>query len=80
MSKQRDYHVVPNKERGCWDVERERAKRSSGHFDTKSEAMERGRDLAKDTGVELVEHSKDGKIADPDSYGRDPNPPKDKKH
>jgi hypothetical protein len=30
--------------------------------------------------VELVIHKKDGTIADSDSYGNDPNPPKDKKH
>jgi len=30
--------------------------------------------------VEVVEHGKDGRIQDSDSYGRDPFPPRDKKH
>jgi len=29
---------------------------------------------------EVVIHRKDGSIRDSDSYGNDPNPPKDKKH
>ena len=79
MPKKRDYHVVPNQE-GGWDVRRERAERSSGHFDRKDDAMERGRELAKNNATELVEHGKNGRIQDSDSYGRDPNPPKDRKH
>ncbi len=42
--------------------------------------MDRARDLAKKAGVERVEHNKKGKIVDPDSFGKDPNPPKDNKH
>lgn len=79
MSK-RDYHVVPNKGRGGWDVKRERGERASGHFDRKSDAMEHGRHLAREQKTELVEHGRDGRIQDSDSYGNDPNPPKDKKH
>jgi uncharacterized protein YdaT len=75
----RDYHVVPNPD-GGWDVKREGGQRSSAHLDRKSDAMERGRDLARDARVELVEHRRDGSIRDSDSYGRDPNPPKDRQH
>ena len=35
----KEHHVVPNPD-GGWDVKRENAKRSSGHYDTKKEAME----------------------------------------
>ena len=59
---------------GGWDVRREGAERASGHFERKSDAMERGRELARDRKSELVEHGKDGRIQDSDSYGRDPNP------
>lgn len=48
MSRKRDYHVVPNSDRGGWDLRREGADRASGHFDRKSEAMDRGRDLARE--------------------------------
>jgi len=80
MTSKRDYHVVPNKDRGGWDVKREGADRASGHFDRKSDAMDRGRDLARDQRTELVEHGRNGRIQDSDSYGRDPYPPKDNKH
>jgi hypothetical protein len=79
MSK-RDYHVTPNKGRGGWDVKRERSERASDHFDRKGDAMDRARDLAIKAGVERVEHNQKGKIIDSDSYGNDPNPPRDKKH
>jgi hypothetical protein len=80
MAKKRDYHVVPNKERGGWDVEREKAARASGHFERKTDAMERARELAIKAKVERVEHNQKGKVVDSDSYGLDPNPPKDQKH
>jgi uncharacterized protein YdaT len=80
MSRKRDYHVVPNKDRGGWDVKREGAERASSHYDRKTDAMDRGRDLARTNRTELVEHGKDGRIQDSDSYGRDPFPPRDRKH
>ncbi len=76
----KDYHVVPNKERGGWDIKKEGADRSSGFYERKSEAMDRGRDLAKENRSELVEHDRRGRIRDSDSYGNDPNPPRDRKH
>lgn len=78
MAQKKDVHVVPNKDKGGWDVVREGSERASNHFDTKAEAEKRGRELAKQDKVEYVPHGKDGKIQDPDSYGNDPNPPKDK--
>jgi hypothetical protein len=80
MADKRDYHVVPNSDRGGWDVRREGTERSSGHFDRKSEAMDRGRELARDRRSELIEHGRDGRTQDSDSYGHDPHPPIDKKH
>jgi hypothetical protein len=35
---------------------------------------------AKQNQSEVVTHGRDGKIRDSDSYGNDPNPPRDKKH
>lgn len=43
-------------------------------------AMDEGRAQAKREKAELVIHGRDGKIQDSDSFGKDPNPPKDKKH
>jgi hypothetical protein len=73
----KDYHVVPNPD-GGWDVKREGAERASNHFDTKVPAIERGKNLAEKSGGELVEHKRDGTIRDSDSFGNDPNPPKDR--
>lgn len=68
-------HVVPNPA-GGWDVKQAGAQRSSGHFDTKREAVDRGRDLSNKQQTELVIHNKDGQIGQKDSNGNDPNPPK----
>ncbi|MBY0531312.1 MAG: DUF2188 domain-containing protein [Xanthobacteraceae bacterium] len=79
MGNKRDYLVVPNSDRGGWDVKREKADRSSGHFEKKSDAMDYGRGLAKQKRTELVEHGRNGRIQDSDSYGNDPVPPRDQK-
>ena len=80
MAKGKDQHVVPNKDRGGWDVQGEGNKRSTQHFDTQKEAADRAREIAINQKSEVVTHRKDGTIRDKDSYGNDPNPPKDKKH
>jgi len=48
--------------------------------ETQQEAIERAREQARREKVEVVIHRKDGTIRDSDSYGNDPNPPKDKKN
>ncbi|MBX3301053.1 MAG: DUF2188 domain-containing protein [Nitrospira sp.] len=78
MAGKRDIHVVPRED--GWAVRREGASRDSSHHDTKLDAMDAGRATARRERVELVEHGKDGRIQDSDSYGRDPYPPKDRKH
>jgi uncharacterized protein YdaT len=67
-------HVVPNPA-GGWDVKQAGAQRSSGHFDTKREAVDRGRELSNTQHTELVIHNKDGQIAQKDSNGPDSYPP-----
>lgn len=79
MGKRRDYHVVPSP-RGGWTIRREGAEGTSGHFDRKSDAMDRGRDLAREHRSELIEHGKDGRIRDRASYGKDAHPPKGGSH
>lgn len=72
------YHVKPQGDQ--WAVAKEGAERASGLFDTKQEALARGIELASTARAELVIHGQDGRIQDSDSYGNDPNPPRDKKH
>ncbi|PKF48771.1 DUF2188 domain-containing protein [Enterovibrio nigricans] len=68
-------HVVPNSD-GGWDIKQSGGQRSSGHFDTKQEAVKRARVISQNQQTELVIHNKDGKIAIKDSHGNDPFPPK----
>ncbi len=70
-----EHHVVPNPE-GGWDVKRNGADRASGHFETKLEAEQKGREISQHQKTELVIHNKDGKISGSDSHGNDPYPPK----
>lgn len=74
----KDVHVVPHKD--GWATKKEGADRAGVVVDTQREAIERAREQAKRERVEVVIHRKDGTIRDSDSYGNDPNPPKDKKN
>lgn len=65
------HHVVPNPA-GGWDVRRGGADRSSGHFDTKTPAVARGREISRNAGTELKVHNRNGQISQSDSHGRDP--------
>ena len=72
-------HVVPNKEKGGWDIKQSNGQKSSGHFDTKKDAVDRAREISKNQKTELTIHNKAGKIAKKDSHGNDSHPPKDKR-
>lgn len=74
----KDIHVVPHAK--GWAVEREGSKRASAVTTTKAQADALARPMARRDKVELVTHGKDGRIQDSDSFGRDPNPPRDTKH
>jgi len=77
MSK-KNQHVVPTKT--GWGVRGEGNDKLTAKTDTKLEAEKIARDIAINQKSEVVIHGKNGKIQDKDSYGNDPNPPKDKKH
>lgn len=76
MKKNDSVHVVPNRDRGGWDIKRPNAERASGHFDTQAEAIERARLISQNQQAELFIHRKDGTIRERDSHGNDPYPPK----
>ena len=69
------HHVVPNS-KGGWDVKAGGASRASSHHDTKKQAIARGRQINRNQGTELRIHKRNGQIADSDSHGNDPHPPK----
>jgi len=75
---EKDRHVVP--QGSDWAVKKPGAERASDILPTQGQAIERAREIAKQTGGEVVIHGRDGKIRDKDSYGHDPLPPRDKKH
>ncbi len=78
MAKGKNQHIVPS-ENG-WGVKGEGNEKLTKEFDNKQKATDYGRDIAKNQKSELIIHGRDGKIQDKDSFGNDPNPPKDKKH
>lgn len=71
-------HVVPRD--GSWAVVREGAERASSTHNTQAEAINAGRPAAQRDHTELVIHRPNGQIRDSDSFGNDPNPPRDRKH
>ena len=77
MSKN-NQHVVPHGDK--WAVKGEGNSKVTRITSTQKEAIEIAREIAKNNKSEVVIHRPDGRIRDKDSYGNDPNPPKDKKH
>ena len=80
-----NYHVSQDKRRDSdpWRITREGADRSSGSAPTQREAEKIAKEMAGNSGGgEVRIHGRDGKIRDSDTVapGRDPNPPRDKKH
>jgi hypothetical protein len=65
---------------GGWQTKKEGNERASGRFDIKQDAVDAAIQQAKREGTEVVVQGRDGKIQSKDSYGQDPNPPKDKEH
>lgn len=78
MSRGKNVHVVPHGD--GWATRRPGSSRVSTTHDTQGDAIERGRDIARNDESELVIHRPNGQIRDKDSYGNDPFPPRDKKH
>ena len=71
-----DTHHVVHNSGGGWDVKRGGGSRSSGHFYTKQEAIDRGREISQNAGTEFRIHNLNGRIGQSDSHGNDPFPPK----
>lgn len=70
-------HTVPNPNGSGW-VNKVAGEVISKHR-TKENAVDRGAQEAKHREAEHTIHKKDGTIGEKNSYGNDPNPPKDKK-
>lgn len=77
MSKPKDVHVVPRGD--DWAIVRPGNGRASGLFDTQQQAIDQGRQIARNNHSEILIHGTNGQIRSRDSYGYDPFPPRDKK-
>lgn len=70
----RNVHTVPHED--GWANVRPGSDRASSVHPTQAEAIERGREIAQNAGVEHVIHGTNGRIRESNSYGNDPHPPK----
>ncbi|MDP2884817.1 MAG: DUF2188 domain-containing protein [Ignavibacteria bacterium] len=74
----KNVHVVTHGKR--WAVKEEGKKAPLSTHKSQELAREKAVPVAKKNESEVVIHGRDGRIRDKDSYGNDPNPPKDRKH
>jgi hypothetical protein len=79
-SQKKNVHVVPQQSGNPWAVKPVGAKVPTSTHRTQQAAQDAARRIAKQTKGEVVIHRPNGQIRDKDSYGADPNPPKDTKH
>ena len=82
MSKSRskpEVWVSPRQD-GKWEVQREHSEKPSHVVPKKEVAVNTGRDVARNNQTELIVQRRDGTIESKDSFGNDPNPPKDTEH
>ena len=70
----KNQHVVPKGDK--WAVMGDGNEKATAIFDTQKEAIEKGKEIAKNQESELLIHNKEGEIRDKHSYGNDPYPPK----
>ena len=71
----KDQHVVPHAN-GNWAVKGNGNTRATVVTGTKQEAINIARTIAHNQESELVIHNRNGQIAQKDSHGHDPHPPK----
>ena len=71
MAKGKNQHIVPTD--NGWAIKGEGNSRATRTFNTKEEALEAGKQIAKNQKAELIIHGKDGAIQSQNSYGKDPS-------
>lgn len=75
----KNIHVTHRRD-GTWAVIGEGDDKASSVHKTQGGAIKAGKPLAETNKSELVIHDRENRIRDKDSYGNDPNPPRDRKH
>jgi len=79
MAKKKPNILVAPHPDGGWQKKHEKSDRASRKFDKKQDAIKSATQQAKRERVEVIIQREDGSIERKESYGKDPNPPKDKK-
>jgi hypothetical protein len=75
----KNQHVTPRPD-VKWQVKGAGNGRATAVTKTQKQAIDTAVSIAKNQKSEVVIHGTNGRIRDKDSYGKDPNPPKDTKH
>lgn len=79
MPKGKAVNTTPNSKGSGW-VNHVGGKPTGTVHRTQETAAEKGKAIAKHNESEHMIHGRDGKIRSKDSYGTDPNPPRDREH
>ncbi|WP_084517661.1 DUF2188 domain-containing protein [Desulfatiglans anilini] len=74
MAKRKVVYVTPAT-KGNWSVKTEGAERALKNFENKKDAVDFGRQVAKDASGQLKIQKKDGTFQTEYTYGNDPYPP-----
>ncbi|MGH2079155.1 DUF2188 domain-containing protein [Aerococcus urinaeequi] len=74
----KNQHVTPKD--GRWQVIGAGNEKATKLFNTQKDAENFARGIAKNQHAELITHGRNGKIRSKDSYGNDPNPPRDREN
>ena len=74
-SKRPSIHTVPNPD-GGWHSKAQDSNKPFGQRATQAEAIQVGRERARQDRTEHIIHRQDGRIRERNSYGNDPYPPK----
>ncbi len=72
--RKRNQHVVPHE--GGWAVRGAGSQRATSVHRTQREAIDAGREVARNQRTELFVHGRDGRIRERDSHGNDLFPPR----
>ena len=72
MANRKNVHIV-QRDNG-WGTLREGGQRATQVYDTQSQAIQAGRQMAREGQGELLIHGENGRIRARDSYGNDPCP------
>jgi hypothetical protein len=70
----KNQHIVKHSD--GWAVKGEGNSKATVVTKTQGQAIDKGREIAKNQESELIIHRPNGQIRDKDSYGNDPFPPK----